>query len=472
MKTYGVKIESSLVKFSQKLFFKKVSSSATASNVLTLNSNDELIRVASSNLSFDGLVNTNVDTNKFVVLGSDGYLAYRTGTEIQDDLDVTPGTDVVNLVTMTSDSGHGARSAQTGQPAFTFLGGTDIGVTNSGGTFTVAFTNDTGYTTNTGDITQIRIDADDSNVASATSGSADFTIAGGEGIDTSVSGTTITVAGEDASASNKGVVELATTAETTTGTDATRAVTPDGLKDGYQGSTNVTTLGSITTGVWRGDVIDQAYLAGQSGTNTGDEPDASESVKGIVELATTAEADTGTDTARAVTPAGLKSHVDARVIPWVVITGQFNPGSGTAYYAPNNQGILNGSWTNTDANFDDGTETIPFWKQNGFIVPSDCTLVNIRGYIRYGVSKSYKFKILKIAAGDILYESNGNASTTRIFESSTIAFSDSNSSRYIAVDISSTASLAEGDMLIPMIKNTDGDYSANTHFQFSFSIKV
>jgi hypothetical protein len=40
--------------------------------------------------------------------------------------------------------------------------------------------------------------------------------------------------------------------------------------------------------------------------------DASSSAKGVVELATTAEADTGTDTARAVTPAGLKSHVDAR----------------------------------------------------------------------------------------------------------------------------------------------------------------
>ena len=68
-----------------------------------------------------------------------------------------------------------------------------------------------------------------------------------------------------------GVVELATTAETTTGTDATRAVTPDGLKDGYQGSTNVTTLGTIGTGVWNGTAINQTYLVGQSGTNTGDQ---------------------------------------------------------------------------------------------------------------------------------------------------------------------------------------------------------
>lgn len=40
--------------------------------------------------------------------------------------------------------------------------------------------------------------------------------------------------------------------------------------------------------------------------------DASETVKGIVELATTAEATTGTDTVRAVTPAGLAAHAAAR----------------------------------------------------------------------------------------------------------------------------------------------------------------
>jgi hypothetical protein len=76
----------------------------------------------------------------------------------------------------------------------------------------------------------------------------------------------------DASATVKGIVELATTAETTTGTDATRAVTPDGLKDGYQGSTNVTTLGTIGTGTWQGTVIGDAYLSANtahlSGTQT------------------------------------------------------------------------------------------------------------------------------------------------------------------------------------------------------------
>lgn len=53
----------------------------------------------------------------------------------------------------------------------------------------------------------------------------------GEGIDITVNdgADTITIAAEDASDTNKGVVELATTAETTTGTDTARVLTPDGL---------------------------------------------------------------------------------------------------------------------------------------------------------------------------------------------------------------------------------------------------
>lgn len=68
-----------------------------------------------------------------------------------------------------------------------------------------------------------------------------------------------------ASTTATGVVELATDAETQTGTDATRAVTPAGLAS----------------------VV------------------ASTTLRGLVELATDAEAQAGTDTARAITPAAL-----------------------------------------------------------------------------------------------------------------------------------------------------------------------
>jgi hypothetical protein len=57
--------------------------------------------------------------------------------------------------------------------------------------------------------------------------------------------------GATASDTVVGVVELATTAETNTGTDATRAVTPDGLAGSYAGTASVSSLvqsGTITTG--------------------------------------------------------------------------------------------------------------------------------------------------------------------------------------------------------------------------------
>lgn len=54
--------------------------------------------------------------------------------------------------------------------------------------------------------------------------------------------------------------------------------------------------------------------------------DASETVKGAVELATTAEVITGTDTVRAVTPAGVEAHYDAKNF-----AGDVGDGSATSY---------------------------------------------------------------------------------------------------------------------------------------------
>jgi len=75
---------------------------------------------------------------------------------------------------------------------------------------------------------------------------------------TTLSATTITATTYNglpvASLTVSGTVELATVAETNTGTDATRAVTPDGL-DGWTGNTAITTVGTIATGTWEGNAI-------------------------------------------------------------------------------------------------------------------------------------------------------------------------------------------------------------------------
>ena len=89
---------------------------------------------------------------------------------------------------------------------------------------------------------------------------------------------------EAATTTTVGYVELATTAEVNTGTDTTRAVTADAIDN----SDRSVKLDAIT------------------GTNTGDEPVASDTVSGTVELATIAEVNTGTDATRAVTPDSLE----------------------------------------------------------------------------------------------------------------------------------------------------------------------
>ena len=92
-----------------------------------------------------------------------------------------------------------------------------------------------GATANTGDITRVKLLGDSGNYT-IDSGNADITFQGDSVIETEIDDNTVLFAVDTASATGKGVVELATTAETTTGTDATRAVTPDGLKDsGYMG---------------------------------------------------------------------------------------------------------------------------------------------------------------------------------------------------------------------------------------------
>src|SRR5678809_1798656 len=107
----------------------------------------------------------------------------------------------------------------------------------------------------------------------------------------------------DASETVKGKVELATTAETITGTDAVRAVTPAGLQakvasDTAQGIVELATSAETITGTDTARAVTPAGLQAKV---------ASDTAQGIVELATSAETTTGTDTARAVTPAGLSA---------------------------------------------------------------------------------------------------------------------------------------------------------------------
>ena len=174
--------------------------------------------------------------------GSVDSSSYSTTTGTVTSIDVSGGTTGLTF------SGGAITSSGT----ITMAGTLDV---DNGGTGQTSYTNG-----------QLLIGNSTGNTLSKANLSA------GSGIDVTNGAGSIIISAETASATNPGIVELATTAETTTGTDATRAVTPDGLKDGYQGSTNVTTLGTIATGTWNGSVIASAYLdsdtAHLSGTQT------------------------------------------------------------------------------------------------------------------------------------------------------------------------------------------------------------
>lgn len=96
----------------------------------------------------------------------------------------------------------------------------------------------------------------DLNIKTTDSGGAVVAINTNNGLTATLTPNTDTflISGVDASTSEKGVVELATIDETNTGTDAARAVTPDGL-DGWEGSEQIETVGEITTGSWNADTL-------------------------------------------------------------------------------------------------------------------------------------------------------------------------------------------------------------------------
>ena len=74
-----------------------------------------------------------------------------------------------------------------------------------------------------------------------------FSILGGEGMDVTHAGTAITVAGEDATTTNKGIVELATGTETNGLSDTARAVTPASLASlRYAANVPATAGGTVT----------------------------------------------------------------------------------------------------------------------------------------------------------------------------------------------------------------------------------
>jgi len=159
----------------------------------------------------------------------------------------------------------------------------------------------------------------------------------------------VTINLADASTSAKGAASFSSDNFTVSSGAVTIKSGGVDLTDEVTGVLPVANTAAKVTSIVAGDGID---VSGATGDVTVTAETASDSNPGAVELATTGEADTGTDTARAVTPAGLKSHVDLRYsyayIAWSASAVPTRDGSNNPeWMLPNTtKGIYEEDWNN------------------------------------------------------------------------------------------------------------------------------
>lgn len=220
--------------FSDKL--DHVDGTLTASSALTADSNSsisginignhasnggilKLLEGTGNGTGFIGLAAPNgITTNVTYTLPEDGsanqYLKTNgSGTLSWADLTTTlnigadSGTDdAVDLLTDTIEFTGGEGIDTTVSDNTITIAGEDASTSNKG----IASFNSTHFSASSGAISANDLTlASDSGSVTATIGET-FTFTGGEGIDTSATGTTVTIAGEDATTSNKGLASFAT----------------------------------------------------------------------------------------------------------------------------------------------------------------------------------------------------------------------------------------------------------------------
>lgn len=127
-------------------------------------------------------------------------------------------------------------------------------------------------------------------------------------------GTALANAVSNASETASGTIEIATQAETNTGTDDVRAITPLKFQTRMAAyaqplDSDLTSIAALTTTSYGRAFLtlaDQTALMALVASG-------STSVAGKLLLASTAEVTTGTDNAKAATAAGVKAHVDSRI---------------------------------------------------------------------------------------------------------------------------------------------------------------
>lgn len=225
----------------------------TASSAIITDTNSKIDNLKVDNIDINGNTISTTDTNGNLILSPNGSGTVDVATsKITSVVDPTADQDAAtkkyvddqfggSAVIFTIDADTGSADTVQGQETITFTGDTGITTAVSNNTITIDL-DDTAVTPGSyGSATEIptftvdqqgRLTAADTvsvattlNLAAETgTGSvsildSDLTIAAGEGINTVASGTTITISGEDASSSNKGIASFNSTNFTVTSGD-------------------------------------------------------------------------------------------------------------------------------------------------------------------------------------------------------------------------------------------------------------
>ena len=286
-----------------------------------------------------------------------------------------------------------------------------------------SFNNDSGFTSNTGDITSVSLRADDSNTSGVTSGDAALIIAGGEGIDTSSdSSATITISGEDASTSNKGVASFdsgnfsvlsGAVSIKSGGVDLASEVT--GTLPVGNGGTGVTSLSSIYS---------YQYLTWEVNTN---------SFTGTNYELPAANGGFGSDTYTTNSGVARNTAID---------------GSVTISLAANNQ-------------------------QQGWYVPHACELVGVSGMFRNNGSEVNPRDVAVFVGTPDIGSTNSSTYTQRAFAAGDDDGGQSNSRPYTTnVTLATPYSLSAGNVVMPAVCNSTGSSTVSMQGNFSIIIRT
>ncbi len=232
-----------------------VDSTAAATNGQLLIGSTSAVPVASSITSTDGSLTITAGAGTLVIEGTAATDSQVGVVELATDAETNTGTSTVLAITPAN------ITAWTGDTALVTVGtiatgvwnGTDIAVPDGGtgaGTLTdggVLLGSGVGAITALGQATNGQLvvgsTGADPILTSITSTDGSLTITAGAG--------TLVIEGTAASAIQAGVIELATDAETNTGTATDRAITPANIT-AWTGDTALVTVGTIATGTWEG----------------------------------------------------------------------------------------------------------------------------------------------------------------------------------------------------------------------------